>query len=613
MADYKKRPESHVLEQESIDALKGILPKNWIYDKPTDYGIDLDIQIVEGDRVTGKKLGVQVKATDSLNETPDEPTYSIDLSSLKLYEEYTDPVIIIYAITDKQRSFWKFYHIFAQKYINEILSKDDPKWRLNESSAKNPTRTIKFDKDSLLNNEKPLAKIADEGRFYIDDDNLKKKYGSSYLGVIPESDREDLKNIFHKALESEFEERHKDTIVLLEKALRLHNIEITEKISLLINMGNAYCNLSQYKMGIDCYYDVISLSKRLKEKSALEGKSLALGNIGLTYRTLGDPQKGLEFIQGALENHRKLKYLLQVANDLGNIGLIYSDLGEIDLALNHHEEALSIDREISYRKGEAIDLGNLGNIYYAKNNLMKAFEYHSKSLEIFTEIGYRYGEASVFGNIGLIFSAVGEFEKALYYHNEALKINREIGNRKEEAADLGNIGLIYAELEDYQRAMQYHEDALKIDREICHRFGEAADLGNLGLIYRINEEFDKAEKFHEDALAIYREISSQHGEASQLGNIGLVHCARGEFKTAMNLFKHALAINRNVGNLRGQAYQLGNIANIYIYRGDFMHAIRDYECVVSIFKKCGYKADAEKAERILAEIKAEKAKAEGKK
>jgi hypothetical protein len=62
-----KRPKSHVIENISEDVFKSFLPDEWIIRKiPKDYGIDYEIEIVENQRVTGKRIWVQLKGTEKL-------------------------------------------------------------------------------------------------------------------------------------------------------------------------------------------------------------------------------------------------------------------------------------------------------------------------------------------------------------------------------------------------------------------------------------------------------------------------------------------------------------------------------------------------------------------
>jgi len=62
-----KRPREHVLESESERFARRILPPEWIAEKRAhDYGIDLQVEIVQNESVTGARFCVQLKGTDGL-------------------------------------------------------------------------------------------------------------------------------------------------------------------------------------------------------------------------------------------------------------------------------------------------------------------------------------------------------------------------------------------------------------------------------------------------------------------------------------------------------------------------------------------------------------------
>jgi tetratricopeptide (TPR) repeat protein len=576
-----KRPRQHVLEDESRNALRIFLPSEWIIrDIKPDYGIDMEVEIVEDDEVTGKVIWVQLKATE--NKKPNQKTipFSITTKHLKYYESCQLPVLIIYYI----KSINTFYYLFAQEYIRETLSLKNLDWR-NQKYA-----NIKFPLDSKLADIKVLKSIATEGYLYVAQQqlNLKPETKSAlyWLDGIPQSDDEDLKKRTLKALMNSLANDYPSAIKEYEDILRLLTLSPTQRMSLLLNLGNAYYSISQNDNALKNYKAMLKLSEKVSDKDALEGKSNALAGIGLIYSDKGDMEKALKYQKGALKIHKEIGYKQGEAADLGNIGLIYYNKCDLDQALKYHNDALKIYKKIGYKQGEANQLGNIGLIYYNKGDLDQALKYHNDALKIHKEIGYKQGEASQLGNIGNIYLVKGNLDKALKNYQDVLQIERVIGHKQGEAKALCNIGLIYRAKGELDSASKYLKEALKIDKEIGYKQGEASEMSNIGLIYRAKGDLDNALKYYNHALKIDKEIGYKQGEASDLGNIGLIYSDKGDLNNALKYHKHALKIDKEIGYKQGEASALGNIGLIYSDKGDLNNALKCLKEAINILDTC---------------------------
>ena len=173
-------------------------------------------------------------------------------------------------------------------------------------------------------------------------------------------------------------------------------VKESEKIALLILIGNCFLSISQLREAEGHYSEARAMAKEANNK---DGLSAVLGNMGIIYQTKGELDEALEYHQQALEIDREIGKREGEADDLGNMGIIYQIKGELDMALEHHQQALEIDREIGKREGEASDLGNMGNVYQTKGELDKALEHYERALEIFEEIGASEGIRIAKGNI----------------------------------------------------------------------------------------------------------------------------------------------------------------------------------------------------------------------
>ncbi|WP_160319529.1 DUF4365 domain-containing protein [Herpetosiphon geysericola] len=142
MSSLPIRNRKHVLEEESRKFVGNIIPSEWIIrgESPSDYGIDMQIELVLNERVTGASWSIQLKATDKLERKKDVVTYSFKTSTLAYFLARPERIIyIMYDAVDKVA-----YWIWIQEYIRNDLEKT---W------LKQKTATVKIPKTNIFNND----------------------------------------------------------------------------------------------------------------------------------------------------------------------------------------------------------------------------------------------------------------------------------------------------------------------------------------------------------------------------------------------------------------------------------------------------------------------------
>ena len=408
-----KRTVEHQLEYESILALRNLLPSKWIVrDINPDYGIDIEIIIVEGENVTNQVLWLQIKSTASIKPYDDIVSLQIKTKNLKYYEGCRTPVIILYYIKSENI----FYYLFAQEYIKEKLSVDNPNWRRQK------TITLKFPINSKLETD-CFNSIATDGYLYIIQQqlNIRPEGAQYWLDGIPKSDDKELKDNTRKAFLYLRDNKYYLAIEEFENIFKFLTVSPIEKISILLNLGNAYSFIGQNNNALKNYNIVLNLIKTVDKNKSIEGKSAALNNIGLIYLIKGELDNALKYFQDSLKIHKEIGNKQGEAGVLGNIGHFYSIKGDIDEALQYVQNAQKINQEFGYREGEAINLGNIGLINFNKGNLDEALKYFHEALKIHKET-YKLDAATGLSNIGLVYRAKGNLDEALKYLQDAVKI-----------------------------------------------------------------------------------------------------------------------------------------------------------------------------------------------
>ena len=348
------------------------------------------------------------------------------------------------------------------------------------------------------------------------------------------------------------------------------------------NLGISYRSLGDYQKAIEYHEKHLKIAKEIGDRA---GEGRAYGNLCNAYQSLGDYQKAIEYHEKDLKIAKKIGDRAGEGRAYGNLGNAYKSLGDYQKAIEYHEKDLKIAKEISDRAGEGRAYGNLGNANQSLGDYQKAIEYHEKRLKIAKEISDRAVEGRAYGNLGNAYQSLGDYQKAIEYHEKHLKIAKEIGDRAGEGGAYGSLGNAYNSLGDYQKAIEYHEKRLKIAKEISDRAGEGGAYGNLGNAYKSRGDYQKAIEYHEKHLKIAKEIGDRAGEGRAYGNLGNAYKSLGDYQKAIEYHEKHFKIAKEIGDRAGEGRAYGNLGNAFQSLGDYQKAIEYHEKHLKIAKE----------------------------
>lgn len=513
-----KRPRQHVLEEESRRALKSLLPAEWlIEDVRNDYGIDMQITIVDGEDITNTVFSVQLKATDNTVDPSGQISLRMATKNLKYYEKYPLPIFILYYFKTTD----SFYCLFSQRYIKETLSTSTPEWRNRK------TNSVTFPPDSMLQSAEQLRSMVFESAFHIALYRLNLSGGSTiyYLDGIPKSDDAELKAMSLQALNSANRYEFRSAIDIYRRVLTLCTVSPTEKMAILISMGNAYDALSLFDDAQQCYADAELLLNKIGISDASAGKACIYSGLGRVHASKSAYSEALHYQRMALRLFRKMVYTEGEAGTRNNMGIVYREQGDLKKALYNTRLALKLHNQLGDTNGQAIALGNIGNIFNQQE----------------------------------------DYRKALRHYLLALRMHRRVKNRAAEANILGSLGIIYGKLDDSSKSISFLAKAFKIFRSIEELEGQATTLNNLANAY-FHEDKTKALKYATSSRDLSVRIGNRHGEALSLATMGSVYGEIGDLKSSLRFLTSAESILVQLGEktylpaVRGQILSLRRAA-----------------------------------------------------
>lgn len=251
----------------------------------------------------------------------------------------------------------------------------------------------------------------------------------------------------------------------------------------------------------------LAAARQLKER---EYEGVALGNLGVAHKELGEPRKAIEFHEQHLLIARELGDRRGEGIALGNLGVAYADLGEPSKAIEYYEQYLVIARALGDWRNEGNALGNLGAVYAELDEPLKAIKFYEQHWALARENGDWRGAGNVLGNLGIALNKLGKPHQAIEYHKQSLILKREIGDRRGEGNSLGNLGTSYLNLGEPRQAIEFYEQALVVRRTIGDRRGEGSSLWNLALAWEQLGDHSQAIASAEAALPIFEAIESPH-------------------------------------------------------------------------------------------------------
>lgn len=213
------------------------------------------------------------------------------------------------------------------------------------------------------------------------------------------------------------------------------------------NLGISYRQLGNFEKALECHSLSLAIAQEFNDE---DGIASGMANLATVYTSSGrDNSKALDLLETVLKMARTTNNKRRESLALGTLGNVYSSIGDVAKAIDLQNKSLKIAREIGDLHSQSIALENLANEYHALGESSKAREYDQQSLQMAQLIGDKFGEDLVLRNMTppRMFSTFEEFENAIKSSEEFLKNSREDGNHLEEFRHLFQLGQVYFDLQ----------------------------------------------------------------------------------------------------------------------------------------------------------------------
>jgi tetratricopeptide (TPR) repeat protein len=157
--------------------------------------------------------------------------------------------------------------------------------------------------------------------------------------------------------------------------------------------------------------ELLAAARRSGDKSR---EATALADLGIVYRSEGDPQRASMYLEQALALVRQLGDRSKEVDILGNLGLAMLGIGQFaGKALEMFQQELNMAREAGNRFAEKTALDHLGLAYASLRDPGRALPFFDQALAIAQQVGDAQHMANLLWQQAIQFAELGQRDQAI--------------------------------------------------------------------------------------------------------------------------------------------------------------------------------------------------------
>ena len=169
-----------------------------------------------------------------------------------------------------------------------------------------------------------------------------------------------------------------DFLRVLAKYMDIIHVNESKYGEFLFTVGNVLFNSSYFFLARNTWKQAL---KYFIKKGNISGKVACYGNLGMSYESLGDYRRAIEYHEKALKICEEIEDIAGESRCYINLGSAYDGLGDYRRAIEYQEKALKICRVIQDKAGQSTCNFNLGLLYFESKPKL-AYDYGKRSIEL---------------------------------------------------------------------------------------------------------------------------------------------------------------------------------------------------------------------------------------
>jgi two-component SAPR family response regulator len=371
--------------------------------------------------------------------------------------------------------------------------------------------------------------------------------------------------------------------------------------------GRVLYQLFRFDEALDSFYQALDIFQEIGDAFHIAHSLQALGSVHFASGQL--PLALEEFLNAfsVLELAGLERNSLVV---LGNIVLTYHSLGELLHAIQYSHKRLALAREYGSEYQTAKALENLGELHFRIADYATSFEYSNQAIEIAVANKFVDVESGVLANIGAVYYHLENYTSALDSMMRSIAVAEQLNNNHILAPLYNFVCCVYGKMNNDSLALDYAMRALAIHTAYSEPVGEAYTLHNIACVFEQNGDITTALEYAHKSRSLFHNSSVKEGEAETLLLIATCNQKINNHLVAFEYAETALTLAESINShklILSALNQLQYSANLI---GDTLAAAKYSRRLTATSKIIAKEEQRRNAEKLLLEAQIQKTRSQ---
>lgn len=246
----------------------------------------------------------------------------------------------------------------------------------------------------------------------------------------------------------------KKALSYIIKNLDYQKTENNDRAGLLLNIGNIYFDLGEYRNSVTKHLEAL----RIFEKTGnVRGQSFCLQNLGNNYFELKQFALAKTYYQASLEKKQQQKDQRGLVTSNLALGHVYKELAQFENSEKSYRQSLDLALELKLPVEEARALHALGLLYKEQGKMTTAKESLEAGLQAIRKTGDSLTSTKIASDLIGLDLQIRRNQQAESALLKNLNTFVSLGDRNAEGQEYGRLSDYYASQQEFEKAYHYQK------------------------------------------------------------------------------------------------------------------------------------------------------------